>query len=198
MAFEILQGQDIKHTALHDLESFFYILLFICVRFGGPCGHTSSKELPEFMASWHDVKEPLSKIAQSKKSIIVCMRGEFEERVMKHVDPYFEPLKDCIRSVAAMFCRYYNTQMLSDLDGPSGGNTTPTPAPTLLTHERFIEILEQAITQLEQLPPSPSSTARDLDGSTLLDSNEEEYESDDSSLDQLDVSRLIITEPYSS
>ena len=52
MAHEILYEESTKHLVKHDLESFFYVIFWICLMFDGPGGIARSEKLPHFIRSW--------------------------------------------------------------------------------------------------------------------------------------------------
>lgn len=47
-----MQDQDTEHTIFHDLESFLYISIYVCVRYDGPGGSLNKTPMPEFLANW--------------------------------------------------------------------------------------------------------------------------------------------------
>lgn len=56
MAIELLMSQNkLRHAAHHDLESLFFVLIYICTNLSGPCAVRTREELQK-----HD-NIPLSK-----------------------------------------------------------------------------------------------------------------------------------------
>ena len=94
------------HTAIHDMESFFWVLLFICLTRCGPGGHRR-KELSN---GW-----PLNTVEDKQlASVVFCLfqgdqltlrvnknqllnqREDLEQFILPSIHPYFEPLKPLI------------------------------------------------------------------------------------------------------
>ncbi|KAL1738917.1 hypothetical protein HDZ31DRAFT_50247 [Schizophyllum fasciatum] len=94
----LLLHSDVPHGAAHDLESFLYVLMWICTSYNGP---KSSRAVPfdvhqTPMGKWHTSQDDLE-IGQQKWEI---MRGksepEFRAFLDETFDPYFDDLKDCV------------------------------------------------------------------------------------------------------
>lgn len=85
------------HRVVHDLESLFYVLLFMCTHLDGP-GHSignpplygpEGKNHPSPMKDWLAVNSfPI--LGHVKNSHMVC---HFEELILSHISHYFEPLR---------------------------------------------------------------------------------------------------------
>ncbi|KAI9065068.1 hypothetical protein FKP32DRAFT_533927 [Trametes sanguinea] len=96
--------------AIHDMESFFWLLLNISITSSGPgaerreelCdNHPDGDRVPEEVLDLCDVvyrlfEGPLETIAQNKK-VLFEKPKEFESSVLCHVHPYFDPLKPLLR-----------------------------------------------------------------------------------------------------
>lgn len=53
MAYAILRNHKTEHNEHHDLESFFYVFIYVCVLFNGPNGSLEKRcRLPKFMKYW--------------------------------------------------------------------------------------------------------------------------------------------------
>lgn len=76
IAIGVLLGE--RHSFMHDLESFFWILFWICIHYNGP---NESRVVPEF-DEWNDVN--MKKLAESKKGVI-CDEGDS----LKITEEYF-------------------------------------------------------------------------------------------------------------
>ena len=98
IAIELLQ-YGVAHRVAHDLESLFYVLLFICTHLGGPhntlgnpplygaadsCTHRSS--IKHWFCSTN-----LVELGHAKFSHMI---GGFETFVLPFISPYFEPLRE--------------------------------------------------------------------------------------------------------
>lgn len=83
MAIGLLLGE--KHSFMHDLESFFWVLFWICIHYNGPC---ENRVVPEF-DKWNFVAmEELAKL----KLGTVAKEGIFIKTVTENFTPYYKPL----------------------------------------------------------------------------------------------------------
>ena len=87
----------VPHHVVHDLESVFFVLLFICTHLDGPYNTICDpplygpmgKEHPSPMNHWLTINT-FSVLGHLKYSHMSC---HFEEVILPHISPYFEPLK---------------------------------------------------------------------------------------------------------
>ncbi|SZF03906.1 unnamed protein product [Blumeria hordei] len=92
MALEILQnsfvqpGTVVSHSYRHDLESFFYVLLWICIRFRWPDDKSPHSA---FLRKWYS--GTAEEIYSNKK--IHMKKGIFGDKVMERISPDFENVK---------------------------------------------------------------------------------------------------------
>lgn len=84
MAIGVLYGE--KHSFRHDLESFFWVLFWICIHYNGP--NEKSRVIPKF-EKWNymDTEE----LAVLKKGV-VCDEGDFLNSEANNFSPYYQPL----------------------------------------------------------------------------------------------------------
>jgi hypothetical protein len=133
MAVEILlDGGNVPHRPSHDLESLFYVLVFICTNLEGPGTVRSLDDLLEFtslpMAAWFVAEASYESLGTNK----LGLAHAFEKRIVDRFAPYFTDLKPCIM---ALFHAMY----------PNGPKVE-----TALTHDGMTKILTET---LEKLPP---------------------------------------------
>lgn len=84
MAIGVLLGE--KHSFRHDLESFFWVLFWICVHYDG-----SGKDIgPTEFECWN--YENTTKLAELKSGL-VGREGHFLNRIAEAFTPYYQPLK---------------------------------------------------------------------------------------------------------
>lgn len=109
--WEILQGTPpfiavelllfgVPHRVVHDLESVFYVLLFICTHLEGPNNTVGNPPLyeqthPSPMRHWF-AAPGLIVLGDVKSSHMFLF---FEERILPHISPYFQPLVPYIRKL---------------------------------------------------------------------------------------------------
>jgi hypothetical protein len=88
----------LSHRVAHDLESVFYVLLFICTHLGGPrntvgnpplYGGATACKHPSAIKQWLCANN-LNALAHLKFSHMV---GHFEDVVLPYISPYFQPLR---------------------------------------------------------------------------------------------------------
>lgn len=99
MAIEILFGKNVVHKYYHDLESLFYVLIWICTMQSGPRGQLRNDKFEyrkTILSLWNGgfpgMNYPFKMVAMAKKS---CMDDpkRFEVEILNHIAPYFEPIK---------------------------------------------------------------------------------------------------------
>ncbi|KAG5746976.1 hypothetical protein H9Q70_010347 [Fusarium xylarioides] len=83
MAIGALLGE--QHSFMHDLESFFWVLFWICIHFDGP---ESSRSVPRF-DKWNfmDTED----LAMSKTGVF-SNEGDFQRIINDNFAPYYQPL----------------------------------------------------------------------------------------------------------
>ncbi|KAJ6436591.1 Sulfatase domain containing protein [Purpureocillium lavendulum] len=87
MAIGALLGQD--HSFMHDLESFFWVLFWICIHYDGP----GSEVGPTEFESWN--YESDSKLVGSKKGVI-SDEEDFLNSATVNFTPHYKPLIPCV------------------------------------------------------------------------------------------------------
>lgn len=79
--------QPVTHNSLHDLESFFYVLVGICVLYSEPSKQKSDKELAECYDKLFNTFTP-----SILKTITIQSDLTWFPLVVDHISPYFRPL----------------------------------------------------------------------------------------------------------
>lgn len=142
MAVEILMDADkAPHRPSHDLESLFYVLIFICTNLSHPNTPRSLEDLLDFkslpIAAWFVPETSFEGLATSKLGI----SHAFEKRVVELFALYFADLKPCVMD---LFHAMY----------PNGPRITSS-----LTHDKMIEIFTKTLETLpfpdQHLPNKP-------------------------------------------
>lgn len=90
MAIGLLLGE--KHSFWHDLESFFWVLFWICIHYNGP----NEEVGPTDFDCWNYDDD--QKLANSKKGI-VDDESDFEGTVNKYFTPFYEPLIPWVKAL---------------------------------------------------------------------------------------------------
>ncbi|KAI9770976.1 MAG: hypothetical protein M1840_002680 [Geoglossum simile] len=84
MAIGALYSED--HSFMHDLESFFWVLFWICIHYDGP--NKGSRIVPKF-EKWN--YEDMDELAKLKKGTI-DREGDFIKEIREHFTPYYQSL----------------------------------------------------------------------------------------------------------
>ena len=134
MAVELLlEGKTATHRPSHDLESLFYVLIYICTNLAGPETPRSLEELLQFtslpIAAWFVTETSFEGLATCKLGVAHA----FQRRIVDRFSPYFTDIKPCVME---LFHAMY----------PNGPQIK-----SALTHDRMIEIFTAT---LEKLPSS--------------------------------------------
>lgn len=107
MAVEILEGlPSTVHGYQHDLESLFYVLIWICTMQNGPCGELRDIGTFQYRRSvlsvWngglHSATIPFQMVAWAKRGVM----GDpvkFKSDVLDNFASYFEPIKGCMENI---------------------------------------------------------------------------------------------------
>ncbi|KAE8154986.1 hypothetical protein BDV25DRAFT_170316 [Aspergillus avenaceus] len=83
MAIGLLLGE--RHSFMHDLESFFWVFLWICIHYNGP---STARVLPRF-EKWNYVD--MEELAERKKGA-VAHEGDFISMVNDNFTEFYRPL----------------------------------------------------------------------------------------------------------
>ena len=90
MAAELVMvgpGKPVSHAARHDLESFFYVLLGICMLFNEPHKCKPENKLSQCFDIYFNTFE-LSLL----KTITIQSQLGWSANILPHISPYFQPL----------------------------------------------------------------------------------------------------------
>ncbi|TRM60819.1 hypothetical protein BD626DRAFT_366701, partial [Schizophyllum amplum] len=106
MAWEILKyGDKIAHEPRHDLESFLYVLIVVCVCHSGPNRqYRQDFDLRKSrIGRWMELDEYMSDIGSAKEAVMCLPKDglpdEFQAFIDELFDPYFEDLKPCVHEL---------------------------------------------------------------------------------------------------
>jgi hypothetical protein len=134
MAIELLvKRMKLRHAPHHDLESLFFVLIYICTNLSGPGAIRTQEELRQFssipLSSWFQTSNSLRAIGIAKLGAM-C---ELDSVILRFFAPYFEDLKECVgKLLKAMY------------------SSPGTPAP--VSHDVVIKIFDET---LQSLPREP-------------------------------------------
>ena len=97
MAIDLLWGPATPHEPRFDLESFFYVLVYICAVYVGPMGQTRSENTkPEFLIEWlyPSTFQTLGYVKSAQRDMSI---HNWRKKVSIEFAPYWNPLKICVR-----------------------------------------------------------------------------------------------------
>ncbi|KAI9777873.1 MAG: hypothetical protein M1839_008550 [Geoglossum umbratile] len=84
MAIGALYGEN--HSFMHDLESFFWVLFWICIHYNGP--NKKSRVIPKFEKWNYEDMDELAKLKQGT----VADESYFIKEIREHFTPYYQSL----------------------------------------------------------------------------------------------------------
>ena len=98
MAWQILTNEGCEHSTIHDLESFYYVLLYICIMYAGPDHKPKPGNPPSFM---HDFiySNSATVVGMVKFGMLHQTNEGFRLMVLDNFPPYFDDLKECINEL---------------------------------------------------------------------------------------------------
>ena len=147
MAAELLVNEFRKPEVRYDLESFFYILMYMAVMYQGPNNdQVPFKDMPAFLRQWFEEKD-MKQLGVAKHGMIHLLDEDFEADYLSFFTPYFEFLKPCIRKMR---------EALQD------------PKKTMVTHEHWIKLMKSAVGLIPKervprfAPPAVTEQNREL------------------------------------
>jgi hypothetical protein len=83
MAIGVLLGE--KHSFMHDLESFFWVLFWICIHYDGP----NKGRVVRMFDTWNYVD---TKVLADIKKGMINTEGDFLKRAEEDFTTYYQPL----------------------------------------------------------------------------------------------------------
>ena len=128
MALEIMlsNGKKFCHDIRHDLESIFYVLIWVCSHMEGPeIERSDPHSLP--VREWCTMNDNLRRLGLIKLSHI----ADFEDSILKHFTPYWKDFKPYARKLMDAFW------------------PTSFQKPNSMTSKLMLEILEDAIANMK-------------------------------------------------
>ena len=107
MAIEVLL--DIDHTYRHDLESFFYVLIWLCARSGrGFCGNPRGRPKESVLTKWYTGS--FKDIARSK---LGDMHVDGFDDILEEFPPSFDCVKSLCRKIRSILSLFWRTERFS-------------------------------------------------------------------------------------
>ncbi|KAI9834629.1 MAG: hypothetical protein M1826_000031 [Phylliscum demangeonii] len=129
MTIGVLYGD--LHTYRHDLESFFYVFLWACIRYGVKASQGQEMRMPEVLKQW---------CTGTDTQIRIAKRGAMDSGGFKDIldafDPSFDSVKDTAKTIRAIL-----------FPVREGGLYIDTPTNPDLLYGRMIEAFENAASQ---------------------------------------------------
>jgi hypothetical protein len=136
MALDILlsKSSGIQHEPRFDLESLFYVLIYLCINLKGPenqvCTTDNIIEFTSFpVAEWFKADGSFRRLGRAKLSQLQT----FDVSIEPYISPYFSDLKPCITKFYKALC--------------PNGDSRNSP----ITHNQVIAIFEETLTSLPEI-----------------------------------------------
>ena len=130
MALDVLIGESggIQHEPRFDLESLFYVLIYLCINLKGPENRVRpTDDMSKFksfpVAEWFKADGSFRCLGRAKLSQLQT----FEDSIVPYISPYFWDVLPCIRKFHKALC--------------PGGDWRNSP----ITHHQVISIFEEAL-----------------------------------------------------
>ena len=140
MAIEILLGGEmVHHRITHDLESLFYVLIWICMMYEGPGNQERTWTLKEEhpLSDWHNSNAPLTHAGNVKAGQCSSL-ATFNLGILQYFSPYFNNLKECCWELQHLI--FHLSEQGTRLD---------------VTHDKMAEVLQRTFDTLQPEPSVP-------------------------------------------
>ena len=125
-------GQPVTHEPIHDLESFFYVLVGICVLLDGPYKPKCDKDLAHCFDKYFNTFEP-----SILKTITMQSDLTWKPFILQHISTYFEPIIDLLTRL--------RDAIIVPLSTDDHGNVRRSQS---FTHDMFIANIIQTLSYL--------------------------------------------------
>jgi hypothetical protein len=135
MAAELVMagpGKPVSHTASHDLESLFYVLLGICIFFNEPYIQKPESELTQCFDMYFNTSEP-----SLMKTITIQSQVGWSFKILRHISPYFQPLIPLLNTL--------RNRIILPIAFEDDSFQTDNP----ITHDEMKELLVKALCELD-------------------------------------------------
>ncbi|KLO05489.1 hypothetical protein SCHPADRAFT_896216 [Schizopora paradoxa] len=180
-ALDVTMASPVPHTVLHDLESLFYVMIWICTTQRGPNNawrvfDYSSSEI--FLWNADDGFKKGLKSCWNAKSNIIHNDNHFNTLVLGNIDPYFKSIAWCLEELREVLFprppppppRTSMTDYIQSIHNSAKRQKQtlePSPMPREIPKppkrdvkevvQKFIEVLKAAVLYTEGLPEPPIS-----------------------------------------
>jgi hypothetical protein len=150
MALEIMlkNGKTFYHDLRHDLESIFYVIIWVCCHMEGP---EVERKDPYFLPvrEWCNMNHSLRKLGLIKLSHL----ANFDDSILQHFPPYWHDFMPYMRQLKTAFW-------------PESFET-----PNRITSEKMLSILKEASANVKDVGSQSDTTSSTvLQSYVLLDS----------------------------
>ena len=126
-------GQLVTHEPIHDLESFFYVLVSICILLDGPYKPKCDKDLAHCFNKYFNTFEP-----SILKMITMQSDLTWKLFILQHISTYFEPIIDLLTRL--------HDAIIVPLSTNDHGNVRHSQS---FTHDMFIANIIQTLSHLD-------------------------------------------------
>lgn len=134
MAIEVLL--EISHTYRHDLESFFYVLIWQCARRGWDLLWKSREQPASRLRGWYTGN--YEEIANTKLGHMDAGKGKGLDLLLREFPPVFDCVKPLCRTIRGILFPYKD------------GTFTGTPKDPDILYQPILGAFETALTQVKQ------------------------------------------------
>jgi hypothetical protein len=135
MALDILldTSSEIRHLPRFDLESLFYVLIYLCINLKGPENRVRpTEDMANFhsfpMAEWFKAESSFRRLGRAK----LAQLQTFDVSIVPYISPYFHELIPCIMEFYTVLC-------------PGGDSRN-----SQITHEQVLTIFDKALVSMPE------------------------------------------------
>jgi hypothetical protein len=98
----LVAPEPITHKVHHDLESFFYVLVWACIVLEEPGRYRRNFDITKTRLKWWMVGDSIEETGSMKQSTMV---GNSFNLLLRDFSPYFEPIKPIVRDLCDYIIR---------------------------------------------------------------------------------------------
>jgi hypothetical protein len=179
-------NDDVFHDAIHDLESFFWVLIHICITRQGPGGvrREELEQKNELNEAYNGLRRVIYHLFDSEMATMAANKArlfthslELEPYILDNFHPYFQPLKEVVKKwfhllILAHKFHAYEYHNIHDMVLEILDCALKSAPPEDISAEATLKVLDERKTNIEKLldgnpfgkvqqsPPHTSPTSR--------------------------------------
>jgi hypothetical protein len=145
MSIELLISRSpVFHKARHDIESVFFVFIYLCTNLSGPGVPRPLQELQELrslpIASWFNPISSMERLGADKLSAMALI----DQRIIPYFAEYFDDLKPCALDLYRAIYPSFSSLV----------------HPTDISHDAIIQIFDRTLENLPEVDSLPIASLR--------------------------------------